>query len=285
MRTKIAVGLSLCLLALFAALLPPAPAPSVRAEEQEAPGNGRNIYAGDIITLDISAEGVAAEEIREAFGAEFEIVELRSAPGGEAGSFRISLRTFEPGEHSVRLGNKEIVVAVASTLDDFHRDDVFDGGGEVLEPGAAFPWRVLSYAAASVFVLSGGAMLFGWIRRRKPKTQTPYHMFLQRAEALAAEDGGDMAEWTLLLKTYIENAYPCRIIGKTSAELIRELRRLGALDPFLPELERWLAECDRFNYSGVIAAGGRKKELCETLLDLVGRIDRSRTAGQDEGAA
>jgi hypothetical protein len=250
------------------------------AEDPGVSEGGRNLYVGDLITLEIAGEGLSAEEIREAFR-DFEIVELKEGPARTL----ITIRTFEPGEYSVPLRNQEIVVTVRSTLEDIQREDVFEGGTRVVEPGLAFPWRMLFYIAAGIFVLSGGVMLFRMVLKRKTIRQTPYQRFLRNCGALAAESDRYFVDLTLHFKTYLENLYPCRLMGKSSAEILDELRSIPALDPMLPEIGEWLAQCDRFKFAGVKVSTEKKREHYETLLGLAEKIHRLRTDEPKEGAA
>jgi len=67
----------------------------------------RNIYVGDLIELKVITHAFSEEEMRERFS-EFEIVALESKTDG----YLLTLRTFETGEKTVQLGDKEIVIHV-----------------------------------------------------------------------------------------------------------------------------------------------------------------------------
>ena len=90
----------------------------------------RSIYVGDVITVEIMTRDFSSEALRERFK-DFDIVEIKDVSGGYA----LSLRTFETGEHTVLLGDKEVVIDVRSTLDEIKRDGIFEGGAGVIEPG------------------------------------------------------------------------------------------------------------------------------------------------------
>ena len=255
---------------------PPAQAASPAQPDEAGASQTRKIYPGDIVRLELEGENLTPEEVGEAFAA-FDIVELREA----GGKIHIAVRTFEPGEHRARLRSREIVVEVASTLEDIDRDDVFEGGTAVREAGIRFHWRILFGAAAAVFALSGGALLFRAVGRRNTKPPDPYELFLQRAGALDAESGAYLPELTRHFKTYLESLYPCRIAGKTTAETLDELRKFPPLAPVLPELADWFAECDILKFSGAAVPAGMRRELGERLLRLAGKIH----SGLKEGAA
>ena len=233
-----------------------------------AAAESRSIYVGDIITLEISAGGFVAEDLRERFK-DFEIVELQESPGG----YSLSLRTFEPGEYTVTLGDKEIVITVGSTLLDIARDDVFAGDTGVMAAGFPFHWRLLFYIAAGVFVLCGGYVLVKTVLKKHKKPLDPYQLFLQRCGGLALTGDNYFVYLTLYFKEYLGSLYHCRIIGKTSTEILQELAGIEPLQSMLPLTGEWLRECDRLKFTGIDVTEGQKQEHYEKLLDLVNKIE------------
>lgn len=249
-------------------------AETIPAETDGALPESRSIYVGDIITLEIAAGSMSAEAIREAFG-DFEIMALKETSKG----FLLSLRTFETGAHAARIGDKEIVIHVASTLEDIDRDGVFEGGTEVLGPGFSFPWRVLFYVVAGVCILSGGFVLVRFALRRKAKAPLPYPLFLRRAGALSAQSDRYLVDLTHAFKAYIEGLYPCPVLGKTTAETLRALKGIAPLKATLPDIQAWLTECDRLKFTGVQASEKQKQAHGDALLALAAQI-HARSAEQ-----
>ena len=129
---------------------------SVRAEEL-------NIYVGDLIELKINTSAYSLEELREKFDG-FEIVALEQTPDGAL----ITLRTFETGEKTVVLGDKQIVIRVQSTLDNYQREDVFEGDLNAQSPGFMPDWRIPAGLSALVFLLSGAFLVIKLFQKRKP---------------------------------------------------------------------------------------------------------------------
>jgi len=228
----------------------------------------RNIYIGDIITLQISSRGLSAEELIGKFQA-FEILEIKD----ENASYLISLRTFEVGEHKILLGDKEIVINVQSVLDNIQREGIFEGDTGVMEPGYLFKWNALFYIAAGLFVLSGGYVLTKALLKGVIVTQSPYQVFLRRSGSLSVENDDYFVDLTFYFKEYLEGLYQFRIIGKTSAEIVNELKGINLLNTMLPEINEWLTECDRLKFTGVNVSTGTKQEHYEKLLKLVEKID------------
>jgi len=238
----------------------------------------RNIYVGDIISLQIESREFSPEELTEKFR-DFEIVEIKDEPGG----YKISMRTFETGEYKIILGDKEIIINVKSTLDDIEREDLFEGRKRVAKPGFSFYWRVLFYISSSVFILSGGFILTKILIKRKIKAQPPLRLFLQRSGLLSPEDDNYFVDLTFYFKEYIGSLYNCKIIGKTSVEIIKELKKIKALEnDMLREIYIWLIKCDKLKFSGVDVSAEEKREHYNSLIDLAEKIDINNTDKQKE---
>ena len=233
-----------------------------------ANAESRDIYVGDIIALEVSADNVYEEELREAFK-NFEIIDIKDTSDG----YLLSIRTFETGEQRVVIGNKEIVINVRSALTDIERDELYEGDARVQQPGFSFLWRIVFSVAAGVFVLSCGYILVKVIKKRKIKAMSPHQLFLWRSANLLVDSDNYFVELTFYFKELIGSLHNCRIIGKTSAEIIAELKPIETLTPMLPEISSWLIECDRFKFTGVQVSKAEKQEHYTLLLDLVDRIE------------
>lgn len=238
------------------------------ATPANASADSRNIYVGDIITLEITSEKFSEEELRQKF-ADFEIIEIKRKPD----RYLLSIRIFDTGERTVLLGDKEVVINVASTLNDIHRDDIFEGEAEILKAGIPFRWRVIFYIAASIFVLSGGFILVKYLKKRKTRTESPYQLFLRRSAALSEADDNYFVNLTFCFKEYLESLYKCRIIGKTSAEIVSELKEIPVLDAERSDIRTWLSECDILKFSGAEVSSDDKHRHYEGLLSLVEKIE------------
>ena len=270
----------------------------------------RNIFIGDIITLQISSRELSAEELKAKFQA-FEIVEIKD----KNGEYLVSLRTFETGEHKILLRDKEIVINVQSVLDSIQREGIFEGDTGVTGLGFLFHWDVIFYIAAGLFVLSGGYVLIKALLKGKIKTLSPYQIFLKRSASLSAENDDYFVDLTLYFKEYLEclhhtnsqsnecfvvfaplaqrrsylrlrggsqkpprlrlisNWYQFRIIGKTSVEIVNELKEISILNTMLPDIKAWLTECDRLKFTGISVSMGTKNEHYEKLLKLVEKVE------------
>ena len=271
---RLVVALALALVLALA----PANAPVFAAEVGDGsvaaddPG-ARNIYIGDIVSLEISSSGTSVEELRALFE-EFEILGIEE----NQDVYVLSVRTFTPGQYTILLADKEIVIEVGSTLDDILRDDIFEGDGGVAGSGPLIPWRILLCVAAGLFAFTGVFLLLKNIRKGRAERLSPYQLFLRRCGAISQDDGNYFVDLTFYFKEFVGALYRRRIIGKTTDEIIGELRAIEALDPMLAAIWEWLRECDRLKFTGVAASWIEKDDLYRGLLDLASGID-----GMDKG--
>jgi len=231
----------------------------------------RDIYIGDIIALEITSESVSADELKKKFQ-DFELIELKE----QNGVYSVSLRTFITGEHIINLGNKEIIINVKSTLEDISRDDIFEGGARVAKPGAPFYRRVIFYVPAAVFIFSCGFVSVKKIIKKTKKTQTPLQLFLNNSSRLSPENKNYLADLTYNFKNYLEALYKFKIIGKTTGEIVNELKKIQELNGALPDIFEWLTECDRMKFTGVYAQNEEKEDHCKKLIGLVEKIDKEK---------
>ncbi|MCL1873685.1 MAG: hypothetical protein FWF85_06175 [Clostridiales bacterium] len=241
----------------------------------EVKAETRSIYVGDIVTLEINSNKFSPEQLREKFQA-FDILEIKSKADG----YLLSLRSFEVGEQIIVLGDKEIIINVASTLDEIKREDIFAGDMGVTEPGFSFSWRLLFYLAAAVFALSGIFFLFKILKKRKIEALSPHQLFLRRCSTLSEADDKYFVSLTFYFKKYLESLYSFQIIGKTSREIVAELKEIEDLSSMLLPIGDWLNECDRMKFTGAVISAEERQQHYGELLDLVEKID-----GQKEGAA
>ena len=233
-----------------------------------ASAESRNIYVGDIITLEISSMEMTGDELRQKFQ-DFEIVEMKEEPEG----YTLSIRTFETGEYTILLGDKEIVINVASTLKDIDRDDVFDGEKEILAGGIPIYWRIILYITLSIFILSGGVVLVKLLKKRREKPESAYQLFLRRCAGLSESDDNYFVHLTFYFKEYLESIHNIRIIGKTSAEIVSELKVLPSLESRLSDIKTWLEECDLLKFSGATVSSDDKHRHFQGLLSIVENIE------------
>lgn len=102
---KSKISLLLIILSLFFVIS----SSSILAEE-------RNIYVGDLIELKIQGEDLTLDELKDKFK-DFEIVNVSDISNG----YLLTIRSFEPGEKTIQLGDKEIKIVVKSILNEIER--------------------------------------------------------------------------------------------------------------------------------------------------------------------
>ena len=239
----------------------------------EGAEEARSIYVGDIVTLRVTARDISSESVKAAFR-DFDILEIMQEHDG----YRVSIRTFQIGEHTVTLGNRKIVIHVRSVLEDIERDTLFAGEQGLYEPGVSLNLLPFCLSAAGVFTLSLGFIGLDKLKKRKSKTPNPLQLFIKRTAALSAEDDRYCVALTFHFKEYMESQIHRRIIGKTSDEIMAGLQQDASLSPLFARIRAWLHECDRLKFTGVAVTAQDKQLLYEALLSLVCHIDK-REAG------
>lgn len=229
----------------------------------------RDIYIGDLVELKITTREFTEDEIREKFK-EFEIVGLKSIPEG----FIITLRTFEPGEKIVDLGNSEIIITVKSTLDEIDRNELFEGNPAAESAGFTINFNYLFYASAAVFFVSGALLAAQYIKKRRDLSLTPYVRFKKRIDKVSADDGDYLVKLTMYFREYLESRFSLIIKGKTSTEMMGEISPTDDLRPFTGEIGNWLNESDYYKFSGNAATRDKKLELLAGLKEIVSKIEQ-----------
>ncbi len=240
----------------------------------------RSILVGDLIQLKIQSRELSLDELKDRFK-DFEIVDITDISEG----YLVTLRSFETGEKTVQLGDKEITIVIKSTLDELKRDEIFEGDTKVQKPGFCIHWKYVFCSLVIVFLLSGGINVFIFLKKRKKKLSFgPYQKFINGLNSIPLERD-DYCVWlTLCFKDYIESKYSLRIRGKTSEEIIGEISSVPDLHGSLPVLETWLKECDYYKFSGNAAASDKKLELMNRLKELVAKIEETCKANAAEDA-
>jgi len=228
----------------------------------------RSIYIGDLINIKITTQEITEKDIRDKFK-DFEIVNLKEATDG----YQLTIRSFDPGETTIQLGNKELKITVKSTLDEINRKDVFEGDLNPQKPGFYMEWQYLLYVAILVFLVTGGITLFRLIRKKKMIVLTPYQQFLKQTNCVILTEDSCLVQMNVYLKEYIETSYSCSIKGKTSDEIIKELSVIPKLQASLQSLYTWFEKCDYFKFTKAVAAVEFNQAILEDLKELVSKME------------
>ncbi|TYQ16878.1 UNVERIFIED_CONTAM: hypothetical protein Cloal_3454 [Acetivibrio alkalicellulosi] len=256
---KIRIILMLILIALFLI-------PSVGAME-----NKRSIFIGDIIELKVTSQNITVDELKNRFE-EFDIVDIKD----DGNSFLISVRSFEPGEKIVQIGDKEVAVNIKSTLDQIDRNDIFEGDLSVKKARGSIGFTYALYALTFIFLVTGIINLFIFFKRKKRVLLSPYQLFINKSKSFSLDSDDYLVKLTESFKEYIENTNSCLIKGKTSLELINEISDMPYIKPILHEITQWLNKSDIFKFSGVAVSIEDHKELLEKLIYIVDKIENAK---------
>jgi len=230
----------------------------------------RSIFVGDLVEIKITAKQFTEEDLREKFG-EFEIVDIKTEKDG----YVITLRSFEPGERIVTLGDKEIIITVKSTLNEIDRTEVFEGDSSYEKPDFHLDWKYVFYAMLIVFLSTGGICLRQYLKGRAASLN-PYKIFVARTGKISLSEKDAFVRLTFFFKEYLEAKFSVRIKGKTSNEIINEIHCIPALKEYMEEIRKWLGECDFLKFSGNAATLEKKKALLEKLGEVASQIEQMK---------
>lgn len=231
----------------------------------------RNIYVGDLINLKVSSQEFTKSELQDKFK-DFEIVNITENDEG----FLVTLCTFETGEKTIQLGNKEIKISVKSTLNEIERNEIYEGDLSPEKASFSINWLVVFCILLAVFLVTGGVTLWKFIKNRKRIALSPYERFIEQTNKCVLDDEEYFVKLTLNLKEYLEAKYSFSIRGKTSAEIIEEIKFVSALMPRISMIRSWLEESDYYKFSGVATTINRKQELLDELLEIVRKIEEAK---------
>lgn len=231
----------------------------------------RSIYVGDLINLQVSTQSFTEDELRDKFK-DFEIVELKN----DAKSYFITLRSFETGEKTIQLGDKEIKITIKSTLEEIDRKDVFEGNLKPKKAGISVGWKYLLYTLLLVFIVSFAINLVRLITKRKLLSFTPYQNFINQTNQISLKDEECFVQLSLCLKNYLEASYSCHIKGKTSEEILEELNIIPELKSKTSLFQPWFEESDYYKFTGTIASLENRQKLLEKLRVLVRTMEEEK---------
>ncbi|MCT4597751.1 MAG: hypothetical protein N4A50_07765 [Vallitalea sp.] len=230
----------------------------------------RNIYIGDMVTIEINSAIINEEEVVIALE-EFEIVELEETNKG----YLVTIRSFDIGEKKVIIGNQEINITISSTLEDINRDDIYEGDLNVKSYGSNIPWLYIYIFVLVICIVSGVILLIRKIRTPKHKQPTAYESFISSLELISNEADTYLVDSTILLKKYIEEVFNCIIKGKTSSEIMTELQSIDETSQYRTDIYNWLIECDTYKFSKDKISNEEKVQLRLSLIKIVSLMNET----------
>jgi uncharacterized tellurite resistance protein B-like protein len=81
---------------------------------------------------------------------------------------------------------------------------------------------------------------------------------------------------TFAFKKYIEKAFGCKILGKTSSEIMEEIEDISQLHAFLNRIENWLQTADYYKFTTNIATSEKREQQLQKLNEIIKEIDDLR---------
>lgn len=226
---------------------------------------GRSIYIGDQIVLEINDATISEEDIREAFE-DFRLVEIEDRSDG----YKITLSPESVGSHEINLNNQKIIIDVKSTLDEIQRDTIFE---KELNTGRSFDRRiiyVLLSVSSVVLLASHGIWFIKMFKKDAERQYTPYEIFIKMFDDKHKLDKHLLGELTKASKSYLSQKTGTLLIGLTTSQLeqVEEMKEIDEIK-IRPYFD-WLKECDDMKYKG---DGLLEQEIVEMKQRLQTIID------------
>ncbi len=228
----------------------------------------RNIYVGDLLTLKVSYDSYTLKDLQKKFS-DFEIVDSKELDTG----YELTLRTFEPGEYSIILGDKKIEIVVSSTLEDMERDSIFSGDLSPLQSSYSSVWFYLFYGFIIILAIILITLIWQFIKNKKKENETPYQQFMRSLALIEFTEDNYFVDLTFIFKEYLEKTFACQIRGKTSEEIIDEIKDIPELVNRLGQIREWLRLADYYKYTEVVATTGIKEKQQDSLKELTAEIE------------
>lgn len=236
-----------------------------------ATNESRNIYIGDEVTFIVDAMAITKDGLSEALK-DFEILNLQE----KKNVYEVTVRTFQPGDYSINLGNTELLIKVASTLEDFQRDTIFEGDLKPWKAKADLHWLILYGIAGLTFLVTVVNILLKVFRNRKERSLSPYDRFLGTMKGLDFSQQAGLVTMTKAFKTYIESTYDVIICGKTTEEILAELMEISPFHGDLQQIHNWLQHCDALKFRGQMITEVDQEHLRQDMLSIVNAMNEKR---------
>ncbi len=230
----------------------------------------RDIYIGDPITLEIKSQTLTEEELKNALE-KFEILDIKSIEEG----YRVTLTSFDTGKKSVDVEENEIIITIASMLEEVDRKDIYEVDctqtlkSSTVKKSLKFGLLVI---CALFFAVSGVLLLIIKLKEKKQKTKPPYIRFNKSLENLDLNRETALEEMTKLFKVYIEELFNSEIMGKTSKEIMSQIQWNKRRNEYKQSIERWLVKCDYYKFGGIQVDLNQKEQLKKELYELTAFI-------------
>ncbi|MFW5982190.1 MAG: hypothetical protein ACOCQO_03170 [Halanaerobiaceae bacterium] len=224
----------------------------------------RDIYPGDLITINISSSSYSLEELEESFD-DFEIIESIEKEQG----YQLTLRTFEPGEYKVILADKEIELVVKSTLEEIDRDGIFQTNLEPIHSNYSPIWNYFFYLIIGLIVILSFLLIKNLIKNLKKKNESPYQRAIRKLTEININEDSFFVKLSLVLKEYLENTFLIQVRGKSTVEIMTKLSEISVIGVKNTEIREWLNQADYYKFTSNSASDEIKKRQQQELKNIL----------------
>ena len=289
------------------------------ALELQLPEGQDQLYTGDVLTLVLTADAPAADDLnvpRDQSFAPFEILsrDARTEARGERArhTFTLELLALEPGEHELRPMRVRVItpdglvgevetdarpIRVASVLGN-EPDAQPKPPTEpvvVMEEDDTLWWVLGILGVIVATALLTWLFLRWWRKRQKelepaPPPRPPWEVAIEKLEALrrdrdAAVAEGRVVEWvdgvSDAVREYLGGRYGFDGLESTTDEVLAELRRSKRVHLNVDEVAALLGDCDLVKF----AQATFDEAQCDNLLAGAFRVVRTSAPRPEMGGA
>lgn len=228
-------------------------------------------YIGDLIELEITKSSLSSKKLLGKFK-DFEIANHKKDQNG----IHIFLRRFKTGRLKLKFGkNKYLLFETPSALDLFTSKDILDINNQDREsalkrPDFLFPYIRFFIAFLILFLLLCLYIFYKIFKKLKNKKDKELPAFLWYQNFIRnLPDQHFFIALTHAFKGYLDRKFNLKIIGKTSSEILLEIKKHPLLDERSKKLKEWLSFLDLCKYTGYTASEEEKYKSKRLLEQMV----------------
>ncbi len=236
--------------------------------DYQQPNIARDIYIGDIISLEIEKNKITTEIIKEAF-TDFEVIHVKETDA----YYQVDVRTFETGKYVIWLNNTQITITVESLLNETTQNAIYDGQTIVIEPNVTIPWGIILVVLIVCWILLFAYIIYT-IDQPKPKEKIDAFDQAKRwIEDLDLNEQDYFVKLSHILKGYLRQKFHLKIHGYTTKEIEKYMSSKLENDIDISLVINWLNQCDYYKFSNQKVDWQSKQDMKNQLVDIITTLE------------
>lgn len=227
----------------------------------------RPIYIGDLIQLEIPKSTADETEIREAF-VDFEIVDIDEAED----SFIVTFRSFETGSKTLVLNGQEIIIEVASILEEEPMDNLYEGDFTLEKEGLNLHWNIYFYVFLFVTLIGLFIILVKVIKKKKKVSRTAKEIYIDYIGLLDSESSNYLHQLNACFIEYLEEKLQVQLKTLNGNQIMNVLVNITERYKELP-LVNWSEKMEYYKFSGQEVPKELKSELTQAVYNMIDTVE------------